>query len=893
MRWLWLTAFFTAFFWLHIIPIYTRSVGSWLWFILPAVIAAGMGLRKAAVHEFDPRWLFLLLAAGFAYYVLPFPYSLPVLLISLSILLLSTARLSASIAWVGLPVGFVGTVLAFQTAGYSLLYVLSSRVHEVPALSPLIYGIARIFHSGVALSEHNVIINYVYDVFEFPTRLEALGLMPAGLFAIAGVVALAALRRPVKIVLGFLALVAGYSVLRYVLMIFLTVRLKTASIFWLQVPLAVSYVPLVIVLMAIPWWGRRSESRRFGAPWPATRRLIPALALIAAGVACIIGNFAYHDAGVPKQGRLLIDELHSDWEWTTEEYDTEWYGRRSGYNYYSLAEYLKKHFHVEVTSEPLLGDLLSRFDIMMLKTPTSPLSAEEIDALVEFVRDGGGLWILGDHTNVFGTSTYINQLIRHFGLRLRYDSTYDLRTMKLSVFERPVIFPHPVVAFMPPYLFATSCSMEAPFFSENMIIGYGMKAMELDYAETSFFPEKESRNYSFGVFLQQGGIKFGKGRVALFTDSTCFSNFFMFIPGKPELALGTVEWLNRANKYHYIDRILLIAGIILLAAAVHVVGKWRYEQVAVLGLVAGIFGFAVAVPLYEGHVERSYPLPRPHTDFMNVAFDAEHSGFTLPILGLTRFPESSLHTFFVWTQRIGLFPSYVPTLEEAVSSGDLVVIAKQAKALEEAEADALLEYVEKGGRLLVLIDAEQPGQGTSQLLDMFGMSLESRYQAPEHAEGGVPQAPPGAAWEEAPWQEEEAGEEEGPSEGEEPGEGEVTDEESEDRIDILTLQGEPITPASRPGGLAGGEPLLLLSDGRVVLAEARIGEGRVFVFSDFYLFTVDTMGHTGLRPQARQRSIFELEYYMLREILDMPQPPLLWESEDRQSTGDLRPARPS
>jgi hypothetical protein len=836
MRWLWLTAFFTAFYWLHVVPVYTRNPASWLWLAMPAIITAAAGLRKAEAEAPDARWLLALIPIGLSLWAIPFPYNVPAVLISIALLLISCARFSPALAWAGLPLGLVGTVLAFQAAAFPVLYLISSRVHEVPALTPLFHAVVRLFHPRAGLSEGAIVINYVYDVFEFPTRLESLGFMPAALFGVAGAVLLAAMRRPLRTVAGFLALLAGYSVLRYVLLIFLTVRLKTASIFWLPAPLAMSYVPLLLALMAIPSFGGSDAGPRFRAAWPGARRLAPAFLLAAAGVALIIGTFAFHDPGVPKQGRLLIDELHSDWEWTTEEYDTQWYGRRSGYNYYSLAEYLKKHFHVDVTSEPLLGGLLSGFDVVMLKTPTSPLGPAEIDALVEFVRRGGGLWLLGDHTNVFGTSTYLNQLVRHFGLRLRYDSTYDLRTMGLSVFERPAVFAHPTVALMPPYLFATSCSVEAPLFSENMILGYGLKAMYLDYASTSFFPDKDSRDYSFGVFVQQGGVKFGKGRVVLFTDSTCFSNFFMFIPGKPELALATVEWLNRSNKYGWLNRVLFALGALSLAAAGYVMKGWGRAPQTILILAAGFLGFAASVAIYDSHVRRSYPLPGPHTDFISVAFDGEHSGFNLPTLGLTRFPETSLHTFFVWTQRLGLFPSLVPTLKGALGEGDVVVIARPLSMLGDDEAAALLDYVRGGGRLLVIIDPEGPELPAARVLDLVGVSLVAGCEAPPQREG-----------------------------------------EPEGRPDIVTPEGGRITPASRPGALAGGEPRLFLSDGRVVLSEVRIGKGKVFVFSDFHLFTVETMGHTGITPNARQRSVSELEYWLLRDLLDMPQPGLYWE----------------
>ena len=832
MRWLWLTAFFTTFFWLHAVPVYTRGAYSYMWFLIPALLAAALGLRRSTVGPVDARWLILLVPLALSIWAIPFPYSIIAVMLSLAALLLACAPVAHNLAWVGLPVLMLGAILAFQAAVFPLVFILSSRVHEVPLLTPVLYGIVKIFHPGAALSENTIIINYVYDVFEFPTRLEALGFIPASLFAAAGVVLLTALRRPLKSVLGFLALLAGYSVLRYVLLVFLTVRLKTASVFWLSDPLILSYAPLAAALIAMPWFGASPSAHRPSLAWPGARRWLAAFALVALGVCGIIGAFAYHDAGVPKEGRLLIDELHSNWEWTTEEYDTEWYGRRSGYNYYSLAEYLKLHYRVEVASEPLLSDLLSKYDIVMLKTPTMPFSPEEIDALVEFVRDGGGLWLLGDHTNVFGTSTYFNQLIGHFGLRLRYDSTYDLRSMGLSLFERPRIFPHPTVAFMPPFLFATSCTMESPYFSENMIVGYGLKAMGLDYSQTSFFPKKDSRNYAFGAFVQQGGVKFGRGRVAIFTDSTCFSNFFMFIPGKPELALGTLEWLNRTNRRAWAARALPALGLLGLVAAGLIARRWNREQQLLLGLAAGLAGLALAIGAYDSHVRASYPLPEPHTAFTRVAFDGEHSGFNLPMRGLTVFPETSLHTFFVWTQRLGLFPSLEPDLEGALAKGDLVVLARPLSRLSTREEAALLEYVRRGGRLLILVDVDQAGEPTARLLDLFDIGLDE-----------LPPPPP----------------------------------DEEERPYVMTHEGKRIVPMARAAGLTGGSPLLLLSDGRTVLSEVRLGEGRVFVFSDFYMFTTEVMGHTGITPNARQRSISELEYWMLREMLDIPQPAPYWE----------------
>jgi hypothetical protein len=666
MRWLWVTVFFTSVFWLRSLPVFTPASDRWIWLIIPAILAAAPALKKAAVKEFDLRWLFALIPFGLSIWLLPFPFNLPALLCALALALFASNRLSSALGWAGLPVGLVGLMLSVQAAVFPFLYLISSRIHELPFLTPFFYWLARAFDPGASLSEHQLIIRYTYDVFEFPARLEALGFIPLCLMAAGGVVILAVWKRAWRAYAGLFGLIAGYAVLRYLYLVFLVVKYRSAGVLWLPLPMALSLAPLILILAGIPVFNRHSLTVSAGPSgaspgkggdspagqssgradgglnlrlsWPGRRYMLLAAGLAAATALGVTGLFAYHDPGARKQGRVLIEELHSDWEWTTRAYDTTWYGRKSGYNYYCLAEYLNHYYHVEASRDSLLPGLLSRFDVVMLKTPTTPYSEREIDALVDFVEAGGGLWLIGDHTNVFGTSTHLNRLAARFGLRLRYDATYDLKTLALSVFRPPPVFRHPVTAYLPDYLFATSCTLEAPLLSENMILGYGLKAAALDYARTSFFPNKNDQNYSFGVFVQQGGVKRGKGRVAIFTDSTCFSNFFMFMTGKPELALATVEWLNRINRFAWVKVPLLILALAGLAGLVRV--SLRRERARILAVVlpGTLLGLAAAVLIYDGLVRSTYRLPEPHTDYVHIAFESEHSGIELPIARLIKNP---------------------------------------------------------------------------------------------------------------------------------------------------------------------------------------------------------------------------------------------------------------
>ena len=67
--------------------------------------------------------------------------------------------------------------------------------------------------------------------------------------------------------------------------------------------------------------------------------------------------------------------------------------------------------------------------------------------------------------------------------------------------------------------------------------------------------------------MQLWTTRFGKGRVAAFTDSTSFSNFCVFEPGKKELWMGMLDWLNHSNPWIDPRYPLLLAGLVLAALA--------------------------------------------------------------------------------------------------------------------------------------------------------------------------------------------------------------------------------------------------------------------------------------------------------------------------------------
>jgi hypothetical protein len=797
------------------IPVFTPHHWAWALFIACGVGLSMLAFRRMPATRFHKR-LLPLAALFFASSILiPFPYKLgPALLVPGILLALhrKTCRMAMGLV-------FSGIILSLQSAVVPLYFMWASRYHSATVAAPIVNSLLRMLGVDTTLSGDTVFIHTSTQVIAVATAWEKLGLLPVAAILVGGVVLLlltSARRRDIAL---FIFLVLSYMLVRYVFLVLMYADNNRLDLFWMPIVTCLSFVPLFLLLMkVIPL----QEVRHLGEFVPSRR------ALLLGGVAflCVfslLGVWGFHDPGTRKQGRILIDEKHSDWEWTTQEYDTGWYGEKSGYNYYSLYSYLQLYYQVDRNlNAEFDSDLLSSYDILIIKTPTKPFTPEEVDIMEAFVSNGGGLLLISDHTNVFGMSTYINPIAERFGLRFRYDATYDLNSGSLSEYRHPDMMPHPIVQHMPALLFATSCTVEAPLQADDVIIGYGLKSLEADYSQKSFFPaEGETAEMDFGLFLQAAAVTHGKGRVVAFTDSTIFSNFFMFMPGKPELALGIMEWLNRENSLTWIRFVILSWGIALLLIAIYLAVRLNRSTALLVIVCAAIVATPLASRTYGTLNMSEYPLPKPHTEATRVCFEQEHSDFELSSLleGYLAEPQRRYDTFYVWNQRLGYVPSVNSSLEEALAQGSVVVIINPSVPLTGKEEDAISEYVHDGGKVLVMDSAGNTDSTSNELLRAFDMSIDLTPIA---------------------------------------------------QSVVLYESDKQVMTTDSACSIQGGQALISTDDGRAILSISQYGQGKVAVFSDSYLFSNAQLGDVSSIPTELQMQRSELEFWILQDLVQSP-----------------------
>ncbi len=828
---------FLSLSWLWRIHLFTRPGGFWLPLTIVGLLLLSLSLRSVRLFESGdeggregasdegsgavmkfPRYTALLLVPLLlAVFTLPRPVTTGPLVLTVAVIA-GMARGSWGRRFKPVLACLIGgTVLTIQGLVWPLIALVSAHVHAVPVFGYILYPFARLIDPDAAISAGRIFMSSVDEIYGLSVSLEKLAFVPMVLFFVAVVVSRIfngdAVRSLGRLLLSFII----FGALRFLFLFLAVIILADGTLFWKPAATFLSLVPLPLLLAwLVPYKpvsaaaSERGESREVPVRISAAAVLLFSIAFF-----LLAGSLLFHDPGSLKRGRVLFDERYSDWEWSTKAYDRNWYGQRSGYNYYCLAEYIGYFYELERGFEQFTPDYLARYDIVIVKTPTEPFSNEEIDALEAYVRRGGGLFLIGDHTNVFGTSTILNPVAARFGLRFNYDSTYDLATMALSRYKSPSLLAHPSTLHVPEFLYATSCTMDSPLFGENVMIGYGLRGILLDYSRTSYFPSKEEKEYEFPFLIQMAGVKAGRGRVLGFTDSTVFSNFFMFMPGKPELFIGSLDWLNRTNRWNRLNVVFLVAGLIAAFFACRAVGKtarfgilWSFTFGLVLGVV-------IALHFFGALKSKAYPPLEPVRGIKWVAFDQDPSFNEMPVTSLVRSKEASLHTFYVWTQRMGLVPTLRPTLVEALSSAPVAVVANPRRPLTIDEVDAVVDFCRGGGNLLLIVDSRRILPGTKEFLGIFRMNLTAA---------------------------------------------------AADSTEIMNRKGERICRAYKPAALGGGVPLLTLPGGDVVLAYEKLGKGRFFAFSDFFLFSQAVMGPTSVVPSKEQREIFELEFQIF-EIL--------------------------
>lgn len=403
---------------------------------------------------------------------------------------------------------------------------------------------------------------------------------------------------------------------------------------------------------------------------------------------------------------IAFDEAHGKWETVEAPFGPEVYGRDTVYNYKLLAQWLGGRHTVSMLKShwtQLAGDVL------VVKMPTEFYGVDEKRAIESFVRSGGLLLAIGDHTNLYGTTSVLNDLLSPYGFEIEADATvpwdgehYDFHPdwWQRSRYLRGIAT----------IQFQTSATIRAhsPFVLP-VIVGDRVVGEDAEYSNERFFgdlhPGPEDRQPPLTMAAER---RYGKGRVLVFGDSTIFSTFSLMSPGNSELFQNFVEqgtsgrsWLRGTLAFAVVAAGLFFAG-----------GGRVVFAVALLPLVSALCLSAPFAP----------ELTRYPAEWLEV--DGRHSHIELRAdpRGAHGPAFDDYSTFFAWIGRTGALPQ--ATRHAYRDPVTPTIVLNPDQPFSRVELDRIDQYVRNGGRLLVLDDPRFAIRSTaSVLLERFDITL--------------------------------------------------------------------------------------------------------------------------------------------------------------------------
>ncbi len=507
-----------------------------------------------------------------------------------------------------------------------------------------------------------------------------------------------------------LALTAVYSAARVVVLVLVAGHLeRPLAPFVDPAVLAASWLPFPFLLGLLGVLGfERAEASEGDATRAGARRRVAFAA--AAGIALAAGLCGF-DPGRAKAGRVLVDEAHGDWETTAEPFDRENLGHKSLYTYGELGRVIETYFGLETIREGrLTAERLAAADVLVLRTPTELYAPNEVAAVVDFVSAGGGLLLLGDHTNVLSMGAHLNDVAQAFGIHFRADHAVDLGGDTQFVYRTPALpLRHPALVHVDRLRTLSGCTFAASALDVEAPMAHPRLLSEsADYSTASFFAEGERSGFDVvGPQRLAAAAPHGRGRVVALGDSTIFSNFTLHDAGRRELLVGTLAHLNRANLLPSWLRPALRALGILGAFAILVLAA--RDGAAGRSLPALWVAFVGTALLLGALKLAAHPWPEPRRAVERVVvwdgddpLESERGGYQHLFLALAR---------------DGGWPERVVDLGD-LDPAELLVVHDPARELRPREVRAVHAFLERGGRALWL---EHGGR-----VDGFGRELLAR-----------------------------------------------------------------------------------------------------------------------------------------------------------------------
>lgn len=289
------------------------------------------------------------------------------------------------------------------------------------------------------------------------------------------------------------------------------------------------------------------------------------LALAACGPLACVPNPEpeCYERPVEKDGPwILADHYHS-----RKQNPEDYVLTKTDYNYQGVFGFRRLFDHLErgdynwtsVRTMGLSPERLEGFDVLFINLVSSDrpdFTPEEVDAILDFVEKGGGLYVIVDHTNVYQHAQRVNPFLQPMGIDVLYSIAVDYPP-KYSVAGLGWIMvwsftDHPVAEGLEMVSLQTGGAMESD---------EGAVALTSEESFADFWDPEDKGGY-YGNWKFDGdeevepkgplevvsAVEYGEGRVVVVADQNIFGDAWTHYGDNLELAVNGFEWAAKRDE---------------------------------------------------------------------------------------------------------------------------------------------------------------------------------------------------------------------------------------------------------------------------------------------------------------------------------------------------------
>ena len=289
----------------------------------------------------------------------------------LILLYLCLENKSRIIKKVGIPL----SILSCMAVGFQVSNFLSVRWKEPIVIQYLIKLILNCIDINAEITNEFLNVNLDGKVISYSITNDVLMMYTfCVIFIIIWIFLLEKnLKNFVKLFLGFLMIL----LVRFIVSLVIYSYTENLKVFW---GIGENYWICIFIAIFVTFITKKKEKKGEGI-FHMNMETFAFYIFALLFVFMLILGFEYGSIGKEKQGKILIDEWHSEgWESLEEPLNTtEYLGQKSVYTYTSMIELLERLYSVTIKKSEDVLSSLENYDILIIKTPTKAFSEEEIE----------------------------------------------------------------------------------------------------------------------------------------------------------------------------------------------------------------------------------------------------------------------------------------------------------------------------------------------------------------------------------------------------------------------------------------------------------------------------------------------------------------------------------